>query len=272
MADSGSHNGTAAVLSQLYLQLAEQYEYRSEPKMRDRFLILAADTAASAGQGPEAERLLQRLLRSSPHHMLKAFTSFAEATQAEHIRTYIDDLRKNYPLDTAENLLQSLRQDQEPPPAAATWATPLPVAPTRPGHTDSEHTLPGLLPEEPDAFNLMPMDEPDDDKTQVIPVKPVAQPRPLARPALTQPPTPYPVVKPLPATQSDSAPPRPRQPVSPKAGKPRPAGKTARRPKPKEEPGGGWLSMMLFGVVLTLGLVLVYYALLRPVFHITWLP
>jgi hypothetical protein len=270
MADSGSQKGTAG-LSQLYQQLAEQYEYRSEPKMRDRFLILAADTAASSGQGPEAERLLQRLLRSSPHHMLKAFTTFAEAAQAEHIRTYIDDLQKNYPQDTAENLLLSLRQDQGLPPAPATWATPMPVVPTRTDDIDSDQTLPGLLPEEPDAFNLMPMNEPDD-KTQVIPTKPAAQPRPVARPAQTQPPTPYPVVKPLPVTQSDSAPPRPRQPVPPKSVKPKPAGKTTRRCKPQKEPGGGWLSMMLFGVVLMLGLVLVYYALLRPFFHISWLP
>jgi hypothetical protein len=270
MADSGSHKGTAAGLSQLYLQLAEHYEDRSEPKMRDRFLILAADAATTAGQDAEAERLLQRLLRSSPHHMLKAFGTFAEAIQAEPIRMYIDDLRKNYPAEIAENLLTSLRQGDEPPPPAETWATPLPVAPERPGDDEDDQTIPGLLPADPDAFNLVP--EEADDTTQLISQKPVAQPRPAARPEPTPTHTPRPTIKPLPLAPTDPVPPRPRQTTSQQSGRPQPGARTARKRKPREDPGGGWLSLMLFGVVLMLGLVLVYYAFLRTFFHVSWLP
>lgn len=268
MPDSSWQKGTAG-LSPLYLQLAELYEYRSEPKMRDRFLILAADAAAMTGQGPEAERLLQRLLRSSPHHMLKAFSSFAEAMQAEHIRSYVEDLRKNYTLDVAEPLLERLRRGEEPPPQPASWAPAQPITPTRAGSEDPDQTLTGLPPEQPEPFRLMPVDQPDDDQTQVIQPKPAAQPRP-GRSDTDTAHTPRPTVKPLPPTEKE--PPRARQPASQASGKPRPAGKSARRQQSREEPGGSWLSMMLFGVVLVLGLVTIYYALVRPFFHIGWLP
>src|SRR5580704_12096547 len=92
-----------------FLALVELYEQRDEPKMRDRFLILAADAAFASGQLQEAERLLQRLLQVSPHHMLKGYRTFAEAVSAEPVRVYIHDLKQNYPANIVQNLLESLR-------------------------------------------------------------------------------------------------------------------------------------------------------------------
>ena len=92
-----------------FLELANIYDQRDEPKMRDRFLILAADAANAAGQKQEAEQLMQRLLKTSPHHMMKAYRTFGEAAQADPVRVYIADLRQNYPPDIVRTLLESLR-------------------------------------------------------------------------------------------------------------------------------------------------------------------
>ena len=43
--------------------------------------IFGSDAAYADGQPPEAERLLQRLLQVSPHHMLKGYRTFAEAVR-----------------------------------------------------------------------------------------------------------------------------------------------------------------------------------------------
>jgi hypothetical protein len=107
-----------------FLELANIYDQRNEPKMRDRFLILAADAANTAGRKQEAEQLLQRLLKASPHHMMKAYRTFAEAVQAEPVRVYIADLRQNYPPDVVRTLLESLRG--KPAPVDAKTAADLP--------------------------------------------------------------------------------------------------------------------------------------------------
>src|SRR5262245_20771434 len=92
-----------------FLELAELYDQAGDATMRDRFLILAADAANAAGQPQEAERLLQRLIQLSPHHLFKAYRTFAEALKAEPVRTYLNDLKQNYPPETVQSLLQTLR-------------------------------------------------------------------------------------------------------------------------------------------------------------------
>src|SRR5487761_779474 len=98
---------------QVYRELADWYERQGQPAMRDRFLILAAEAAFSTGKPDEAERLRQRLLQGNPHHMLKPFSSFAQALQSTNIQIYIHDLQVNYPPQTAEQLLQGLRGGSE---------------------------------------------------------------------------------------------------------------------------------------------------------------
>src|SRR5688572_1432363 len=63
----------------IYRELADHYDRLGQVSMRDRFLMLAADAALAAGQPDEAERLRQRLLATSRHHMLRPYASFAEA-------------------------------------------------------------------------------------------------------------------------------------------------------------------------------------------------
>src|SRR5579871_2799451 len=94
---------------QVYRELADWYERQGQAAMRDRFLILAAEAAFSAGKSEEAERLRQRLLQANPHHMLKPFSTFAQALQSSNIQIYIHDLQTNYPTDKAQRLLQELK-------------------------------------------------------------------------------------------------------------------------------------------------------------------
>src|SRR5436305_1530437 len=116
----------------LYRELAERYDQLGQLSMRDRFLMLAADAALQAGRPDEAERLRQRLLQQSRHHMLRPYHSFTEAASAPDVQTYLADLRVNYPPDLAAQLLDTLKSDpsaaaEEAPPAHRPAPSPIPV-------------------------------------------------------------------------------------------------------------------------------------------------
>jgi hypothetical protein len=93
---------------QVYQELADAFDRQQNPGMRDLFLMLAADTALRVGQETEAERLRQRLLRLNPSHMLRPYSSFAEAASYPDIRDYLDGLRQKYPPEAAEEMLESI--------------------------------------------------------------------------------------------------------------------------------------------------------------------
>src|SRR5207237_9878614 len=101
--------------SAVYRELADCYDRQGQPQLRDRFLALAADAALADGQADEAERLRQRLLEHSPHHLLKPFSSFAEARRSPDVQGYLKELRQDYPVDKARGMLGTLRAAQEPP-------------------------------------------------------------------------------------------------------------------------------------------------------------
>src|SRR5260370_1333322 len=108
----------------IYRDLADCYDRLGQVSMRDRFLILAADAALEAGLPAEAERLRQRLLQGSRHHMLRPYSSFAEAASRADVQTYLRDLRLNYP--------HAVAPAGRPPPRHPPPATPPPAAPPRP--------------------------------------------------------------------------------------------------------------------------------------------
>src|SRR4051812_18245581 len=111
----------------VYRELADTYDRLAQASMRDRFMILAADAALEAGQPAEAEALRQRLLQASRYHMLRPYNSFAEAIQAPDVQTYLRDLRANYPLEVARQLLATLLPTGAV--ASAPVARPAPPAP-----------------------------------------------------------------------------------------------------------------------------------------------
>jgi hypothetical protein len=101
-------------LRHLYRELADSYAERGQPQFRDRFLVLAAAAALTEGDGEAAERYRQRLLAVNPHHLLKPYSSFAQAIEMPDVQTYVHDQQQNYPPHVAQSLLDSLRDVKEP--------------------------------------------------------------------------------------------------------------------------------------------------------------
>jgi hypothetical protein len=91
-----------------YRELAEIYDRRHEDQMRDRFLVLAADAALTAGRNEEAEHLHALLLKRNPHHLLKPYASLAEGLKSPDVSNYIAALRRSHPYERAENLLATM--------------------------------------------------------------------------------------------------------------------------------------------------------------------
>jgi hypothetical protein len=215
---------------QVYKELADWYERQGQAAMRDRFLILAAESAFSAGKPEEAERLRQRLLQGNPHHMLKPFSSFSQALQSTNIQIYIHDLQVNYPPETAEGLLQGLRGGSEAMlPSAVPQTAPLielREEPTLPLGSPSEPLKVYPLLEEPNVADALHESErtrgANTPPTGRKPVKPThlnrpAPPKPSTAPIANPLPRPSPLNAPGPRLQPTpsrpSAPPRAARPL-----------------------------------------------------------
>ena len=258
----------------IYCELAEWYEAHSQAQMRDRFLLLAADTALSEGMPEEAERLRQRLLQHSPHHMLRPFASFAEAMRSPDVQGYINDLRHTYPPETAEQLLMSVRSEGEPEAAAPSPppASDLPAAgnhaPTPAAEPlkvyrvrdEERRAAPAAAPPRP-AAPRKPAPAPPPPKPAPRPVPPaVSAPAPRTPVAVASPPPARPVLRP----QREAARPQPK-----------PVRQRPRRPGPvdEEEDGeGGWVGVGLFVLVLAASIALAVYTFARPFIPAQWLP
>src|SRR5437588_10661186 len=96
--------------TRVYEDLADWYDRTGQAKLRDCFLVLAADEALARGRPADAERLRNRLLQTNPHHLLKPFPSFAEALESPDVQSYVADLRRTYPPEAAATLLATQRQ------------------------------------------------------------------------------------------------------------------------------------------------------------------
>jgi hypothetical protein len=114
------------LLARRYEELANRFAHQGESRQRDQCLVLAADAALTADQPEEAERLRKRLLLTNPHHMLRPYSSMAEAMQAKDVRDFVVDLRKQWPPDLLEKLANHPAQAEasspyalEPPPERA---------------------------------------------------------------------------------------------------------------------------------------------------------
>jgi hypothetical protein len=230
----------------VYVEIADAYERRGQGQMRDRFLVLAADAALSSGQPPEADKLRRRLLIASPHHLLKPYASFAQAIEAPDFLAYVQDLRRNYPPQAAEELLATLHRedvDATQRPATApvvdldlpSTAPEPPIYRLRGGDDDTVRQTAALPPTLPPGT-----------RSPFAPRTPAksAEPRAPARPTLPRSAAPIAVTAPVPIM------PRPRSIV--------PA------PEVAGLPAGSWLAALLFGVVVTGGTLLLAYVLAQP--------
>ncbi len=240
-------------LLRVYRELADWYDRQRQPQMRDRFLMLAADAALTAGRPDEAERLRLRLLKVNPHHMIKPYASFAEAIKAPDVLTYVKDLRVNYPADVSEDLLRTLHS--EPRPSSGVPVT-APVV-------DLDESLPSPHRAEESAPFLEPKAREEDIAHQGAPV-PLHGPRARPEPPQTIPLQGHNPGRPAP-TRPSPIPPRPfpapaRRPSPP----PPDARLSARRPPEGPAGGGAWFAVLLFLVVLASGVALTGFVFLRP--------
>ncbi|HEV3205129.1 MAG TPA: hypothetical protein VGY77_12130 [Gemmataceae bacterium] len=110
----------------IYQELAQWHGQHGQLQLRDRFLLLQADTYFAGGKTDEAEKVRGQLLAVNPHHLIKPFDSFAEALKSIDVKNYVEGLRRQYDPNKARELLRSLGSQKEAQAAAkgATGASP----------------------------------------------------------------------------------------------------------------------------------------------------
>jgi hypothetical protein len=271
-------------IRKVYEQLAEWYDQDGQPKLRDWFLVLAADAAQAGGQPEEAERLRGRLLQRNPHHLLKPFATFAEALRSPDVQGYVADLRRTYPPAAAEQLLKTQQDTGTPDATAAEAPAPAPDKPAAAAkanppeqrelkvyriRTDPEEA------EEPPAPMPRQAPPPRPAPRGAAPAQPAAAaPRPAPPAPRPAPPAPRPAPPPVQRARPEPLAPDPApEPARYVRGSPTP---TEPRMEPEDAPGrgattaGAWLCATLFVFVLLLGLALAGYTLARPFLPEDW--
>jgi hypothetical protein len=93
-------------LLDLYLNLAKVSEDQHRPQHRERFLALATSAACEAGDQSAAEACRSMIVDANPMHTFRRFGSAEEALNAVEVAEYILSLRRLYPFEKAEFLLQ----------------------------------------------------------------------------------------------------------------------------------------------------------------------
>jgi hypothetical protein len=279
-----------------YEELAEWYERQGLDQLRDRFLVLAADTALSAGNGEEAERIRGHLLKRNPHHLLKPFASLAEALKTADVQNYVSGLRRGYPPESVDSLLEALRsgkpvtgtaspaskpsRSEADPEEVGTLKMPAPAPANRPAGK------PAVKPAEPPAVYAL-KEEAGSPSAEAPKPRQVPPPRGPARTA-----APAPASRPAPKPGRDPAPPRPGSPTQPKpirssaapqgrepvTGYPlmpdapaRPGGREADEEDEEETRPGAFLPTALFVLLVLAGASLAVYTFARPFLPAGWL-
>src|SRR5262245_28577946 len=120
-------------LPAMYEDLANHFARQGESRQRDQCLVLAADAAHSASMPQEAARRRKRLRLTNPHHLLLPYSSMGEALQSNDVRDYVMDLRKQWPPDKVEKMLQ-----QRPGESAMSKPLPLGSKPAAAGSSGSK--------------------------------------------------------------------------------------------------------------------------------------
>jgi hypothetical protein len=242
-----------------YRELADIYDRQGQAQMRDRFLVLAADTALAAGQAGEAERLRVRLLQFNPHHLLKPYDSFAEAAKSTDVENYLSALRRSHPYERSEHLLESLRQGGEDRGPAATRN---PAA----GRNDRPSSGPRGGPDL-QVYRVVDANEapgPETSRPRSVSPEPSSPRDRSGKPAAPS----SPVRHPEPSTPRTDAPS-----VYPLRSDPRSSSDNAGFELLEDgRVGGAWVATGWAILVLVAGLLLAVYTFARPFLPRNWLP
>lgn len=237
----------------IYQELATCYEQIGEAQVRDRFLVLAAESALSAGRPEEAETIRGRLLQLNPHHLLKPYASLTQAMESADVKSYVDGLRRTYPRENAEQMLESIRAGAPP---GSTGAGPKSDAAKSDGAKSVERKA------EADALARLSFPPPVTAPATALAPRTQTAVSPSVTPTPPEPAVPAPVKKesrlepPIPFV-ADVARPRPSVAVSP-------ASEPTDRPRRRPARGPNVIATGLFLLVLIAGLALAMYTLLKP--------
>jgi hypothetical protein len=164
---------TVEQTARTYEELADKYAELGDEPMRDRFLVLAADSFLTAGQKERGELLRQKLLQFNPHHLLRPYGSLAEAMKSADVRNYVAGLRRNYPPEKLGQFSEHVRRMLATPRASVPSASQPPPTPgglapasilkiqDRPGNLSASDaakpasTVPGA-----DIYSMLPISGP----------------------------------------------------------------------------------------------------------------
>ena len=96
----------------VYLGLVEHHELAGITRERDRFLMLAIDSARTADRQEMASSLWQRLVQFSPQHVMARYRDLAEPFRSPDIQAYLRELRLEYPVSLASDQLAKIRSEK----------------------------------------------------------------------------------------------------------------------------------------------------------------
>lgn len=225
----------------LYAQMAEEHQKQGRPQERDRFLLLAADAALTAGKRDVAENFRRTLLARNPNHLLKPYSTLAEALASPDIANYVQELRRTYPPERIE------RASKSAAPGSTSLGSDKDVEEEIVLPLEAERQTKAKAP-----FAFLP--EPEPAKPLVPPLRATApeprRPAPAARPG----PQPLPAAAKSPGTFA----------LKPPESIPRPAAIPFSPRYRADEPSSGWLGMLLFVVTLLGALALIGHVFVRP--------
>ena len=92
----------------IYLHLARASEQRRRPLVRDKLLVLAGVTAAERGLDLVAACCRRKVLSHNAGHLVSQYPTLSVALADERFQTFLRQLRRNYPVEKAEHMLNSL--------------------------------------------------------------------------------------------------------------------------------------------------------------------
>ena len=92
----------------IFLHLAQASLRRRRPLVRGRMLLLASVVATNMQMPKLAQYCRDEILQHNPRHLIGHWPSVAEALLDDQFTALLKNVRRKYPVERAERLLESL--------------------------------------------------------------------------------------------------------------------------------------------------------------------